>query len=229
MTAAKRRDGKEEGSCRPAAEAALAAEPEGIGPIRIDRYSPYFNDHIRYGIDTLHPLPAYAHIYPEHTNLTDLAYAFIGDYTTEFLADTDLIDRFREAVLTWKSLWNKDQVPPQLHRMPLGNGMTLVQDTRRCAKQAYHVLSESCSKLLETLDEPIRCNKFDAALESDLQILLDHHYVIEYEGYYLSLVLDPTCTQQSTPTSADTADTADTIETKPELPVFNLASEVVIA
>ena len=143
--------------------------PEGIGPIRIDRYSPYFNNHTLHGIDTLHPLPAYGHIYPEHTNFNDIAYAFLGDYTTEFLSDPDLLQRFRAAILNWKAQWGKDQSPPQLHRMPLGNGMFLIQDTRRCAKQEYHVLSPACSELLQKLDDPIRCHKLDESLLPELQ------------------------------------------------------------
>ncbi len=196
--------------------------PEGIGPIRIDRYSPYFNDHTRYGIKSLQPLPAYAHIYPEHTNFNDLAYAFVGEYTTEFLSDPDLINRFREAILEWKTLWDKDKTPPQLHRMPLGNGMMLIQDTRRCAKQAYHVLSAACSELLQKLEVPTRCSKLDEALRPELQVLLDHHYVIEYEDYYLSLVLDPTSLARLAQEKALPE------EAKPELPMIELKTRVMV-
>ncbi len=194
--------------------------PEGIGPIRIDRYSPYFNNHAQYGIETIQPLPAYTHIYPEHTNFNDVAYAFLGDYTTEFLSDSDLMKRFRDAVLAWKDQWSKDQAPPQLYRMPLGNGMMLIQDTRRCAVQEYHVLSPSCSELLEKLQEPIRCNKLDEAFLADLQVLLDHHYVIEYEGYYLSVVLDPTHLTRLAQEKAARQ------EVSTELPIFELKLNV---
>ncbi|MEM7030938.1 MAG: RiPP maturation radical SAM C-methyltransferase [Chloroflexota bacterium] len=192
--------------------------PEGIGPIRIDRYSPYFNDHQRYGIENLQPLPAYRHIYPAHTNLNALAYAFIGDYTTELLSDPEFLGCFRAAVAQWKAQWSKDQTAPLLQQMDLGNGMLLIHDTRRCAKQTYLVLSESCSNLLAKLEAPVRCSKFDQSQETDLQILLNNHYVIAYEGYYVSLVLDTARTLRQTQAALPKQ------VVEPELPLFELAT-----
>ena len=55
------------------------------------------------------------------------------------------------------------------------------------------------------------------------KVLLDHHYVIEYEDYYLSVVLDPTHLVRLANEKAAQQ------EVKPEVPVIELALHNAVA
>jgi ribosomal peptide maturation radical SAM protein 1 len=51
--------------------------PETMGPLRLDRFSPYFNQPEQFGIANLEPCPAYRYVYPfAPAALSNLAYYF---------------------------------------------------------------------------------------------------------------------------------------------------------
>jgi ribosomal peptide maturation radical SAM protein 1 len=54
--------------------------PRILGPVHIDRYSPYFDEYQKYGWDTIHPAPEYREAHPnvDEETLFDLAYHFEG-------------------------------------------------------------------------------------------------------------------------------------------------------
>lgn len=55
--------------------------PRILGPVHIDRYSPYFDEYQKYGWDRIHPAPEYraAHPHVDEATLFDLAYHFEGE------------------------------------------------------------------------------------------------------------------------------------------------------
>jgi magnesium-protoporphyrin IX monomethyl ester (oxidative) cyclase len=74
----------------------------GVHPIRIDRYSPYFKQHTRFGWPSIEPLPEYRMLHPHmpDESLADVAYHFDGvggvsvrEYFRRF---QDAADRWRE-------------------------------------------------------------------------------------------------------------------------------------
>jgi magnesium-protoporphyrin IX monomethyl ester (oxidative) cyclase len=82
--------------------------PEGIYPVRFDRYSPYFTRAEQYGL-RLTPLDFYAFVYPfPSDSLRELAYYF-ADRTEDppyAAAVARWIDRLRDRVETWRDAWN---------------------------------------------------------------------------------------------------------------------------
>ena len=54
--------------------------PDGMGFVRFDRFSPYFDYPERFGISNLRPKAAYFDIFPSWTRFDQLAYYFDGDY-----------------------------------------------------------------------------------------------------------------------------------------------------
>src|SRR5262249_33304467 len=51
--------------------------PTGYGPVRIDRFSPYHNDPITFGLINLRPMAPFTYIYPfDSRRLADIAYYF---------------------------------------------------------------------------------------------------------------------------------------------------------
>jgi ribosomal peptide maturation radical SAM protein 1 len=55
--------------------------PEGVANIRLDRFSPNFDEPDRYGFTNIKPYPSYQYIYPfDDLTVTNLAYYFTFDY-----------------------------------------------------------------------------------------------------------------------------------------------------
>lgn len=77
--------------------------PIGCGPLRLDRYSPYFDDPARYGLDDVRPERAYAYLYPfPARSLRQIAYSFSYRCSSPRL-DRAQLDRFTAAVDRWRS------------------------------------------------------------------------------------------------------------------------------
>ncbi len=121
--------------------------PSGLAPIRYDRFSPYHSRPQDYGIQ-IRPGWAYRHVYPlPPEELENLAY---------FFEDTEPVRSLetpgRQALIARLKAWKErfwSGLPPILS---LGDGDIL--DTRKCATQRRHVLSQRERELLEDCDNP---------------------------------------------------------------------------
>ena len=71
--------------------------PAGMGFVRFDRFSPYFDHPERFGISNLRPKAAYFDIFPSWTRYDQLAYYFDGDYTCGAFECPAVIERLQEA------------------------------------------------------------------------------------------------------------------------------------
>ncbi len=84
--------------------------PDGVNPVRFDRFSPYFTRAGEYGLD-LHPYDYYEYIYPfSEQSLSNLAYYFM-DRNIHAKYFTDMakwIDRLSALVDRWRSFWGDD-------------------------------------------------------------------------------------------------------------------------
>jgi hypothetical protein len=54
--------------------------PAALGPVRLDRFSPYHDDPARYGIAGVRPQAPYRFLYPDDERLSRIAYYFDFDY-----------------------------------------------------------------------------------------------------------------------------------------------------
>jgi len=110
--------------------------PDVAGQIRMDRFSPFFNDPAAFGMVNVRPVPAYAYVYGGETeSLRRLAYYFdfdyadgrdVASYTSEFVA----------AARRWKEVYDRSD----LCTLDGGRDVLLV-DRRAIAKQPFLVLS----------------------------------------------------------------------------------------
>lgn len=78
--------------------------PNGVGPVRVDRYAPYFKDYSSFGWTAIRPLEDYRLLHPALSEeaLLDVAYHFdsVGgtDRLREYIGDlTDAVTRWRAA------------------------------------------------------------------------------------------------------------------------------------
>lgn len=126
--------------------------PSGAFPVRFDRYSPYFTQTERFGLD-LAPFDFYRYIYPfEEQGLARLAYYFVDRNPAPpyAVALAKWIVRLRRAVDAWTAAW-AGGAPPSLHlASPDG---ALVHDSRGGAA-VTHDLGVPGARLLAVLAEP---------------------------------------------------------------------------
>lgn len=78
--------------------------PSGISPIRVDRYSPYFNSFAEFGWSSLRPLPEYKFLHPQldDDELSEIAYFFEG--VGNSLRVDEYFQRMMSALDRWKQL-----------------------------------------------------------------------------------------------------------------------------
>lgn len=110
--------------------------PNGSGPIRVDRFSPNFDQSAEMGLMNLSPYPAYQHVYRlKRDALMNLSYYF----TFEHRDDVDVLSYvkpFLKEVMQWRRCHGESA----LIQMDKGNRL-LIWDWRPIAKQALTVLT----------------------------------------------------------------------------------------
>ncbi|HTQ80627.1 MAG TPA: RiPP maturation radical SAM C-methyltransferase, partial [Thermoanaerobaculia bacterium] len=137
--------------------------PSGVHPVRFDRFSPYFTEARRYGLD-LAPLDFYAKTYPfAPESLENLAYYF-ADRNVAAPYALDLarwIGKLRPAVAAWRRPWLAGAPPILRFELP---GATTVVDTRSGSRQVHEV-GGAGREILAALAEPLSLSELAAELE----------------------------------------------------------------
>ena len=172
----------------------------GISTLRLDRFSPYFQNPEALGLVNIRPAAAYRYVYPfPKESLSRLAYYFDFDYADSRHPDdyTHLLD---QAVRNWYDQAGKGSLLSMT-----GNGRLTLYDTRPHARQRETILDgmakaiyEYCDEgrtlasilrhlkergvLLEAQTEP---NEMDAILKS----LVDARLMLHVDDRYLSLAI----------------------------------------
>jgi ribosomal peptide maturation radical SAM protein 1 len=175
--------------------------PTGFGAIRIDRFSPYWRTPEAYGLENMKSYWAYGFVYSnlEPAERERIAYCFDADYADKrdpwryarpAIAE---IEEWREAVSREASLCfekEKDEVS--------------IRDTRG-GLDVVERISGSDYALLTALDERASLSKLTLMMEAGrfgvgvrlpqlletLTTFKDKHWVIEEDGQFLSLIINP--------------------------------------
>ena len=139
--------------------------PGGVFPIRFDRFSPYYDEAVAYGLD-LQPLDWYGFTYPlPPESLAGLAYYFADHhYTARYAMNTaKMVGRLREKVGRWIDDWRRPETRARLELESLPGGGAGVTDSRSGELRRY-TLTEDARRVLDALSAPKKL----AALEKDL-------------------------------------------------------------
>lgn len=108
--------------------------PSGSGPVRIDRFSPYYETPEAFGLERLCPLPVFAHLYPFDTETR----ARIACYFEAECAATTASPNTVERLLTGIGVWQKTAGSMLTVE---DTGMALkISDTRPGGRRARRVL-----------------------------------------------------------------------------------------
>jgi ribosomal peptide maturation radical SAM protein 1 len=172
--------------------------PTGCSRIRLDRFSPLYNQAERSGIIRVRPTHAYYFVFPlGRRELARLAYFFEFDYADGRNPEAYTVG-LQNAVTRWRNAHcASGGARPKLDaRILEGGAIVHVADTRPSALQADHVLSGLEARLLVECDTAHSLatlrRRFPAAgvgdeIEEPLRRLIARRLMIEIDDLYLSL------------------------------------------
>lgn len=180
--------------------------PGGFGPIRFDRFSPYYERAADFGLE-LEPFESYREVYPfSNTDLTDLAYFFRrarggdaeAESSTPFKLRTEAFRRFDQ----WRqAFWPAAGVARPILCVEEAGDHALVEDTRPVAVAGQHRLDGLEHRVHRVLDRPIPRAGIAAALAKEgldaapddiaraLEALRERKLVLEVSGRCLTLAV----------------------------------------
>lgn len=138
--------------------------PGACGPIRMDRFSPYFNDPAAHGLGGVRPLPVYRHLYPGLTaaQVYQVANYFEFDHQPGF----EPSGRAQAAAQLAEALRGQGAGNGTLQAMPHVDGGAVVRDSRACAVRPVHRLDAVERALLEQIDELSTVRKVHRGLQA---------------------------------------------------------------
>ncbi|HET8547219.1 MAG TPA: hypothetical protein VFL57_04405, partial [Bryobacteraceae bacterium] len=167
--------------------------PTGCAPIRLDRFSPLFNQAEAVGLRRVRPTLAYYYVFPlGRRELARLAYFFDFDYADGRKVESYL-GPMHSAVAKWRNarFQSDEKLRPRLDATIQDGGAIHIVDTRECASSADHWLSGIDAELLLACDSAQARHtlrkKYGAAGDEALARLISSRICVEMEGQLLSL------------------------------------------
>lgn len=169
--------------------------PQGVFPIRFDRFSPYYEEAADYGLE-LQPLDWYALTYPwPKEALANLAYYFADqNYAAPYAMNAaKMVSKLRDKVERWKSLW-KGSRHPEL-RVTERGGQAYVFDSRAGVPVEYP-LTASAHRVLEALASARKPSNLAKELEgvdvdAEIAALVQRGLLFHENERYISLIVPP--------------------------------------
>jgi len=159
-------------------------KPSGVNVVRLDRFSPNFNQSGQLGFTKLRPLPFYEFLYdlPEPV-LHNLAYYFAYDYKVpQHVAR--YADPLVKSVHAWTTTWKHSE----LVSIDLDDRLFLL-DTRPRAQAPVSVLTGEDRELYLTCDAITDASALDASSAGRLQTIAAGGTMIHEGTKYLSLAV----------------------------------------
>lgn len=174
-------------------------DPCAVGPIRLDRFSPYYNSAEEFGLINLRPLITYEYLYPfEQEKLMKLAYYFEFDY------EDDINPRNNAAKVIEYINWSKENPETgNLYMFPTNDEKLVLMDTRSVAtigelhlnhieRSIYEYCDEtrSLTGIMNYLKKKFVNESFDKEQIRDfLDSLVGNHFMVTDGIGYLSLAI----------------------------------------
>lgn len=172
--------------------------PGACGPLRLDRFSPYFNKPENFGLRNLRPFKVYSYLYPfSDTSLRKIAYYFDFDYEQ----DVDPRGNATE-VIRFIEDWHRNPSTGSLRGVTRSDGRLVLIDTRGPADTLSHVLSglersayEYCDQvrsfksIIRYLEQQAE-NIDELPVKEFLDSLIENRLMVSKGDRYLSLALE---------------------------------------
>jgi ribosomal peptide maturation radical SAM protein 1 len=168
--------------------------PLCMARIRMDRFSPLFEDESKFPAVWKRPEASYRYIYPTNVNIDELAYFF--EYELEHVLDRAVYEGVRAVVEDWQVAWRRAEVraltftagSEGLRIVDLRHGAEEIHEYDGCFAALYQACSDeptSRQALVQTLEPRHSARAIDAAIEE----LVDQAMMLRDGSLLLSLAL----------------------------------------
>lgn len=169
-------------------------QPPGMrAPIRLDRFSPYFEQAQDFGITNVRPHLAYEHLYDlPAPAIANLAYFFRFDY-----ADGRQVHHYTAPLLEQLDMWAQNHSTSELLYVDNENHLS-IRDLRPAARRPHYVLDGLYREVLLACDRVHGVAHLEALAEKHggpetlpgvLADLIDAGLLLTENGHYLALAL----------------------------------------
>ena len=123
--------------------------PCACGPIRLDRFSPYFNRSEEFRLTNVRPIKPYQFLYPfGEASLRRIAYYFDFDYESGRLAD-----HYASEVIEFVKYWQEHPEPGSLRAVKRLDGSLALLDTRSASRKRCTIFKGLDRELYEFCDQ----------------------------------------------------------------------------
>jgi ribosomal peptide maturation radical SAM protein 1 len=171
--------------------------PAAIAHIRLDRFSPHFEESERYGFVNVKPYPSYYYIYPLNVEaVMNLAYYFIFE-DVKSQSEVNYSKPVAEQIAVWQKIYHESD----LFSVDKGNNL-LIFDFRPIARKPLQILTKiqrnlyiacdrirTLNQLQQSLQQTSDEEKSATEVEEVLQHLIDMGLMIREGNSYLSLAV----------------------------------------
>jgi len=151
--------------------------PTGAFDLSIDRFSPYFDNPVKYGVSNIRPSDSYSAVFPADADLAKIAYHFNADFLSASRDNPGLIEKIVAEVEVWRGAWDYESALPALAVTRLTGDQFLLMDTRGIpgAQQIRFLTQRQAALVLAGARE--RSDDVDWAIENKLVLELDSRIV----------------------------------------------------
>jgi ribosomal peptide maturation radical SAM protein 1 len=172
--------------------------PSGVFPVRFDRFSPYYNQAQKYGLD-LHPMDFYSFVYPfDEGTLKDLAYYF-ADHNVRaeyFTTVAQWIGPLQAVIGQWLARW-EDPDKSLSPRLEFKGDSHTICDSRSGVDVEYSV-GPAGKAILKYLSKPtwtedvlkVFSREYGSDITRQLEFLKGKRLLFQEGERLMSLVLD---------------------------------------
>jgi ribosomal peptide maturation radical SAM protein 1 len=119
--------------------------PQVCGPVRMDRFSPLFEDTADYPTLRCTPMRTYGYTYPTRVRLDRTAYFFEHEFVDALPGE--VYAPVRQAVQDWEQLWRfsgqERPLRPPAMTFDVDDGMLRIDDRRTPSERCEHVVGDS--------------------------------------------------------------------------------------
>ncbi|HWE51021.1 MAG TPA: RiPP maturation radical SAM C-methyltransferase [Bryobacteraceae bacterium] len=157
--------------------------------VRMDRFSPLYDQAAEFGLKNVRAMEAYSYVYPlPDSELRNLAYFFEFEYGDGRLP-ADYARPLVEGIEAWEAK------PSRLDAYSAGD-MLVIVDTRPCARQRQHVFTGLAARIYQECDSAVkvpalarRVGALEPEVRAAVERFVDEKLMVEMDGQVLSLAV----------------------------------------
>lgn len=175
--------------------------PRGVGPIWLERFSPYFRDAIEgRNFRNVRPHESYGYVYPADLDAAEAAYFFESDVAEPVAATS--VQSLLSAISAWRQRWDVEPLPT-LGYQKMTNGVRVIDGRAGDGQNVSYFYTDILADIfLACVDRPVSVENIRSLLgpsrmscystediESALARLISRNLVIHEANLFLALPL----------------------------------------